>query len=267
MRGIALSLGLPSRLLRERCTADPLILFRIFHYPPPVPAGRDALGRRRAHRLRPADDPAAGRRRRPARCARRAGWVAAPPVPRVVRLQHRRHARPHDRRPATAPRRTACATPAARDRLSFPFFFDPTSTRASSRWRTPRRPTTTPRAGTAPASTPSRAPTATTCWPRSARSSPSCEIGAVGFRRGTSSSGRQLPLVGPADGRNVRFAANADSSHSIQRGLNGWPSRRRPQHTDPSQTRYFFTAFSSQAMPRPGRSEGMARPFSIRTGS
>ena len=58
----------------DRCTAEPLILFRIFNYPPPVPRPRRALGRRRAHRLRPADDPAAGRRRRPAgEVARAAG--------------------------------------------------------------------------------------------------------------------------------------------------------------------------------------------------
>ena len=61
-------------------------------------AGRPGpLGRRRAHRLRPADDPAAGRRRRPG------GEVAVAVGPRpagagLVRLQHRRHARPHDRR-------------------------------------------------------------------------------------------------------------------------------------------------------------------------
>ena len=44
---------------------------------------------------------------------------------RLVRLQHRRHARPHDRAACTAPRRTACRNRSGRDRLSFPFFFDP----------------------------------------------------------------------------------------------------------------------------------------------
>lgn len=34
MRGIAISLGLDAEYFREQLTADPLILFRIFHYPP-----------------------------------------------------------------------------------------------------------------------------------------------------------------------------------------------------------------------------------------
>lgn len=36
MRGIALSLGLKAPYFAERYTSDPLILFRIFHYPPPT---------------------------------------------------------------------------------------------------------------------------------------------------------------------------------------------------------------------------------------
>lgn len=37
MKGIALSLGLPENYFYEKHTKDPLILFRIFHYPPQVP--------------------------------------------------------------------------------------------------------------------------------------------------------------------------------------------------------------------------------------
>lgn len=37
LRGISLSLGLPEGYIAEHYTADPLVLFRIFHYPPLVP--------------------------------------------------------------------------------------------------------------------------------------------------------------------------------------------------------------------------------------
>ena len=48
MRGVALSLGLEPGYFRERYMADPLTLFRIFHYPPvtPKPEGGGAVGRR-----------------------------------------------------------------------------------------------------------------------------------------------------------------------------------------------------------------------------
>ena len=72
MAGLALSLGLEESYFADRGTGEPLTLFRIFNYPPP--ADPDPLGRGRAHRLRPADDPAAGRRRRPGgEVARRGG--------------------------------------------------------------------------------------------------------------------------------------------------------------------------------------------------
>ena len=55
MEGVALSLGLDESLLRRRATRrDPLMLFRIFHYPPSRRRPTTELGRRRAHRLRPA---------------------------------------------------------------------------------------------------------------------------------------------------------------------------------------------------------------------
>ena len=44
MRGIALSLGLESDYFYTRYTSDPLILFRIFHYPPQKSAGNAQWG-------------------------------------------------------------------------------------------------------------------------------------------------------------------------------------------------------------------------------
>ena len=42
MEGVALSLGLPAAYFHDRYTADPTVLFRIFHYPatPPADGGR-----------------------------------------------------------------------------------------------------------------------------------------------------------------------------------------------------------------------------------
>lgn len=44
MRGIALSLGLPTDYFYTRYTSDPLILFRIFHYPPQKSNGNEQWG-------------------------------------------------------------------------------------------------------------------------------------------------------------------------------------------------------------------------------
>ena len=44
MEGVALSLGLPRDYFAVRYTGDPLILFRIFHYPPREPAGEPVQG-------------------------------------------------------------------------------------------------------------------------------------------------------------------------------------------------------------------------------
>ncbi|MDF5754527.1 hypothetical protein [Spongiactinospora sp. TRM90649] len=43
LRGIALSLGLPGDYFASGYTADPTVLFRIFHYPP-SPADDDGWG-------------------------------------------------------------------------------------------------------------------------------------------------------------------------------------------------------------------------------
>ena len=125
MRGIALGLGLDARLVR-RATS------------PPIPSSCSAssttrrradrrtraLGCRRAHRLRTAHDPDAGRRPAACRCGRRRAGSTCRPIPtrlvcnvgdmleRMTRGRYR--STPHRAR-----------SPGARDRLSFPFFFDP----------------------------------------------------------------------------------------------------------------------------------------------
>ena len=66
------------------------------------------LRRRRAHRLWTAHDPAAGRTPAAWKCASRSQWVARNPACAwLLRVQHRRHARPHDPRsfPVSTPHR------------------------------------------------------------------------------------------------------------------------------------------------------------------
>lgn len=123
MRGIALSLGLEASYFHDRYTADPLILFRIFHYPP--------LGSGEAHRwsvgehtdyglltILRQDDVGGLEVKSPA------GWVDAPPLPgslicnlgdmldRMTGGLYR--STPHRVRNSSD-----------RARLSLPFFFDP----------------------------------------------------------------------------------------------------------------------------------------------
>ena len=57
---VAVGLGLDESWFSRHVTADPTVLFRIFHYPPaPEPYGRAG-----AHRLRVVDDPRPGRHAR-----------------------------------------------------------------------------------------------------------------------------------------------------------------------------------------------------------
>src|SRR5215470_6459100 len=65
LAGVALSLGLDAAYFAGGYTADPTILFRIFHYPPSPPQD-DGWGGGRAHRLRAADPAGPGRQRRAA---------------------------------------------------------------------------------------------------------------------------------------------------------------------------------------------------------
>ena len=125
MTGLALSLGLERSYFADRYTADPLILFRIFHYPP-MPA-------------RPSDEPPWGVGEHTdygvltilkqddtggLQVKSKARWVDAPPVPGTFvcnigdmldRMTGGRY--------RSTPHRVRNV--AVRGRLSFPFFFDP----------------------------------------------------------------------------------------------------------------------------------------------
>jgi len=128
MEVVALSLGLDSHYFHERYTRDPLVLFRIFHYPPvtgDVPSDRSAdawgVGEHTDYGLLTilAQDPVGGLEVRT-----RDGWVDAAPLPGafVCNLGD------------MLERMTGgfyCSTPhrvrseSQHGRLSFPFFFDP----------------------------------------------------------------------------------------------------------------------------------------------
>lgn len=122
LRGMALALGLPEGELAERFGTTPLTLFRIFNYPAPPP-GDDGwgVGEHTDYGFLTIlkQDDAGGLEVRT-----KDGWIAAPPLPdafvcnigdmldRVTRGLYR--STPHRVR-----------NPSRRDRLSFPFFFDP----------------------------------------------------------------------------------------------------------------------------------------------
>ncbi len=125
MSGIALSLELDERYFQDRYTSDPLILFRIFNYPAPAEAVELAstwgVGEHTDYGVLTIlkQDDCGGLEVRSAR-----GWVAAPPVPsafvcnigdmldRMTSGLYR--STPHRVRNASG-----------RDRVSWPFFFDP----------------------------------------------------------------------------------------------------------------------------------------------
>uniref|UniRef100_UPI003FA61544 2-oxoglutarate-dependent ethylene/succinate-forming enzyme n=1 Tax=unidentified TaxID=32644 RepID=UPI003FA61544 len=123
MRGIALSLGLPADYFRERYTADPTVLFRIFHYPPPPDADDQwGVGEHTDYGLLTIlkQDDCGGLQVK----SKGGGWIDAPPIPgtfvcnigdmldRMTGGLYR--STPHRVRNTSG-----------RDRLSFPFFFDP----------------------------------------------------------------------------------------------------------------------------------------------
>ncbi len=125
MTGLALSLGLEPSYFADRYTADPLILFRIFHYPPVItPPGDEApwgVGEHTDYGVLTIlkQDDTGG-----LQVKSRNRWIDAPPVPgsfvcnigdmldRMTRGRYR--STPHRVRNVTT-----------RGRLSFPFFFDP----------------------------------------------------------------------------------------------------------------------------------------------
>ncbi len=126
LAGIARSLELPEDYFARRCTADPLILFRIFLYPSrPVPAGldvRDGVGEHTDYGLLTLlrQDSVGGLQVRTA-----SGWIEAPPIEdsfvcnigdmldRMTGGLYR-----------STPHRVRLNS-SGRDRLSFPLFFDP----------------------------------------------------------------------------------------------------------------------------------------------
>ena len=125
MRGIALSLGLEPSYFADRYTGDPLVLFRIFNYPPDS-ARLDGepqwgVGEHTDYGLLTIlkQDAAGG-----LEVKSRSGWVPAPPIPNsfVCNLGDMLDRMTGGRYKSTPHR---VHNVARRDRLSFPFFFDP----------------------------------------------------------------------------------------------------------------------------------------------
>jgi len=121
MAGVALSLGLKEDYFAEEFTREPLSLFRIFNYPPPRDPTLWGVGEHTDYGLLTIlmQDDAGG-----LEVKSQSRWVAAPPVPnsfvcnigdmldRMTQGLYR--STPHRVR-----------NPLPRNRLSFPFFFDP----------------------------------------------------------------------------------------------------------------------------------------------
>jgi isopenicillin N synthase-like dioxygenase len=121
MRGMALSLGLDESYFEEHYTGDPLILFRIFNYPAQATATGWGVGEHTDYGLLTIlkQDDSGG-----LQVKSQSQWIEAPPVPgsfvcnigdmldRLTGGLYR--STPHRARNVSG-----------RDRLSFPFFFDP----------------------------------------------------------------------------------------------------------------------------------------------
>jgi len=123
MTGIALSLGLEASYFRDRYTDDPLILFRIFNYPSTNNPQEDSwgVGEHTDYGLLTIlkQDDAGG-----LQVKSKSGWIDAPPIPNsfvcnigdmLDRLTGGLY--------RSTPHRVKNIS--GRDRLSFPFFFDP----------------------------------------------------------------------------------------------------------------------------------------------
>ncbi|WIG94163.1 2-oxoglutarate and iron-dependent oxygenase domain-containing protein [Myxococcus sp. SDU36] len=123
MEGVALSLGLDAGYFRQHYTADPTVLFRIFHYPAEAPHQEErwGVGEHTDYGLLTllAQDDSGGLQVKTPR-----GWVEAPPLPgtlvcnigdmldRMTGGWYR-----------STPHRVKNVS--GKDRLSFPLFFDP----------------------------------------------------------------------------------------------------------------------------------------------
>jgi isopenicillin N synthase-like dioxygenase len=124
MSGIALSLGLGESYFYDRYTGDPLVLFRIFNYPPDPAVGSEpswGVGEHTDYGLLTIlkQDDAGG-----LEVKSQGEWIAAPPIPcsficNIGDMLDRMTAGVY----RSTPHRVR--NKAARDRLSFPFFFDP----------------------------------------------------------------------------------------------------------------------------------------------
>jgi isopenicillin N synthase-like dioxygenase len=123
LEGIALSLGLEPAYFFDRYTRNPLVLFRIFSYPPPASAPEDSwgVGEHTDYGLLTIlkqDDTGGLQVKSPS------GWIDAPPIPNsfVCNLGDML-----DRMTGGFYRSTPhrVRNRSGRARLSFPFFFDP----------------------------------------------------------------------------------------------------------------------------------------------
>ena len=121
MAGLALSLDIKESYFADCCTGEPLTLFRIFNYPPPKDPALWGVGEHTDYGLLTIllQDDAGGLEVKSG-----SRWISAPPVPgsfvcNIGDMLDRMtgglfRSTPHRVR-----------NPAMRDRLSFPFFFDP----------------------------------------------------------------------------------------------------------------------------------------------
>lgn len=118
MRGLSLSLGLDETYFADHYTSDPLILFRLFGYPPAADWGVGEHTDYGVLTILKQDDSGG------LEVKSRSGWVAAPPVPGsfVCNIGDML-----DRMTGGLYRSTAhrVRNTSGRYRLSFPFFFDP----------------------------------------------------------------------------------------------------------------------------------------------
>jgi 2-oxoglutarate-Fe(II)-dependent oxygenase superfamily protein len=125
MEGMALSLGLKASYFADRYTKDPLVLFRIFHYPRATRAAEDepcwGVGEHADYGVLTIlkQDAAEG-----LQVKSQSRWIAAPPIAGAFLCNigdmldrmtgGRYHSTPH-----------RVSSPTERKRLSFPFFFEP----------------------------------------------------------------------------------------------------------------------------------------------
>ncbi|QEH34481.1 2-oxoglutarate-dependent ethylene/succinate-forming enzyme [Aquisphaera giovannonii] len=121
MAGLALGLGLDEAYFEDHGTREPLTLFRIFNYPPPADPSLWGVGEHTDYGLLTIllQDDAGG-----LEVKSRSSWIPAPPLPGsyVCNIGDML-----DRMTGGVYRSTPhrVRNPAPRDRMSFPFFFDP----------------------------------------------------------------------------------------------------------------------------------------------